>query len=551
MRKLHFSPLASAVGAFAFTFPMPVIAKHGHAQLLYRFLIPVGVLCWQRFSETSRWRWIGWLALVVVGQFYISIYLGYFMLLLLAAWAIVQWRLEGWGPSGWFRQWGSWREPSDRQDLIVAMCMLFLACIAFVVLMHPYLHYAKTYGFSRGAAEIATMLPRPQSYLLADESRIWGGLTANYFTVPMRGEHQMFFGLGIIGLALVGVFRSARRQRWLALVSVVLLVVLTLSVQGYSLYLLLAKLPGVNSIRAVSRISLVFTFPIALLVAMGVDAVRGATPMWRVLVVFLGVAMVTESVATHTVHFDSSQAREQTKQMVTQLPSPLPEKAILFNPSQADEPFFVTELDGMVLGQELNRPTLNGYSGNLAPGYEPHSQDYPCVQAAARIEAAKLFYAQHLKRRLPLGAAGPIIIVGNASCAETEAWRKMPLTDAGKVSLRIESVQRRGDHYEVQVDVRNDSAYALNTSTSRAQPLFLSWQKVSEGRTVDSKAWVARIEVGGHGSLLPGEQRSVSFSVPVAAGDGRALAVNAVLEGRAWLSDYGLKPAFGSLSTEK
>lgn len=551
LRKLRFSPLASSVGAFAFTFPMPVIAKHGHAQLLYRFLVPVGLLCWQRFSETANWRWIGWLALAVVGQFYISIYLGYFMLLLLAAWAVVQWRVDGFGPRRWFKPWRSWRDPEVRRQLVFAGVMLLLAFVAFLCLMYPYLHYAKLYGFRRVPDEIATMLPRPQSYLLADESGIWGGLSTRYLSVPMRGEHQMFFGIGILGLALIGLVRSTSRFRWMAAISVLLLMLLTLSVGGHSIYMLLAKLPGVNSIRAVSRIGLVMALPLALLVAMAIDALRRAPASWRVVGLLLVGLMATESIAMQTVKLDIAQAREHTAQIVAQLPSALPANAIIFVPSGPNAPFFVSELDGMIVGQEVGRPTLNGYSGNLAPGYEPHSDDYPCVQAATRLEGAKRFFADSLKRHLPAGASGAVAIAGVPSCSMADAWREMPLEQSSKVSLRIESIEREANQFLVQVEVLNGTTYALNTSSARVQALHLSWQKLGQTQQIDPTAWMPRIEIGGHGAILPGQTRSVSFHVPATPGDTGRLAISAVLEGRAWLNDYGLRPAFGTLPTEK
>ncbi|MGA7440018.1 MAG: hypothetical protein WBW32_17990 [Luteibacter sp.] len=547
LRKLRFSPVASTVAAFAFTFPMPVIAKHFHAQLVYRFLIPVGLLCWQRFRETTSWRWVGWLSLAVAGQFYISIYLGYFMLLFLAAWILVQWRVDQWGPSGWFSQWRSWRTPAARRDLVIASLMVLVSLAALVALMHPYLHYAKVYGFGRPPDEIASMLPRPQSYLLADESLIWGRLTSGMFSVPVRGEQQIAFGIGIIGLAIVGLVRSRQRIRWIALLSFLLLVVLTLSVDGHSLYMWLAKLPGVNSIRAVARIGLVMALPLALLVAVGVDSVRNAGAPLRILVGLLVVAMAAESVAMRTVHFDMGQARAQTAHMMAQLPSPLPAKAILFNPSRPDTPFYITELDGMLLSQAANRPTLNGYSGNLPPGYEPHSGDYPCVQVAIRLESAKRFYAERLKRPMPAAASAPVIMVGIPNCSSVDVWRQMPLSQSSKVSLHVDGVDMTPDGYQVTITVLNGTGFTLNTAANTVNPLHLSWQVVDAQGTMDPKAWASRVAIGGHGALLPGESRRVSILIPAAQGGTGKVAVNAVLEGRAWLDQYGFRPALVSL----
>lgn len=233
-RRLRFSPLASALAAFAFTFAMPVVARYGHAQLTYRFLIPIGLLLWQCFRGDGRWRWLAALALAVAAQFYISIYLGYFMLLFLAAWALAQWLLEGWGPRQWFEQWQHYPQGVVRRELILASLTIVAAAVMIAVLMYPYLHYSKLYGFQRAAAEIASLLPRPQSYLLADSSGVWGGLSQQLATrMPMRHEQQIFFGLGILGLMGVGLFMSRLPSRWVALGAIVIVVALTLSVGAY------------------------------------------------------------------------------------------------------------------------------------------------------------------------------------------------------------------------------------------------------------------------------------------------------------------------------
>ena len=51
LSRLKFTPLSVAVGAFFFTFGLPVLAKEGHAQLLYRFGVPLACLSfWQLFA---------------------------------------------------------------------------------------------------------------------------------------------------------------------------------------------------------------------------------------------------------------------------------------------------------------------------------------------------------------------------------------------------------------------------------------------------------------------------------------------------------------------
>ncbi len=541
-RRMHFSPLASAVGAFAFTFAMPVLARHGHAQLTYRFLMPVALLLWQRFSVDGRWRWIAGLAVAVVAQFYISIYLGYFTLLLLVAWCLAQWAIEGVGPRHWMAQWLQWKQPSVRRELILVGITLLAAAAAMIALMYPYLHYSKLYGFGRGVDEVLSLLPRPQSYLLADFSALWH-VPSSWIghDVPMRHEQQIFFGMGILGLAALGLLRSASAVRWVAVSSVLILMLLTLAIGGHSLYLFLAELPGIGSIRAMARIGLVLVLPLSLLVALGIESVRTSALPWKIVAALFALMMVVEAATLRTDKFGREQAIERIEALRDQLPSALPEHAILFNPAGPEVNPSVSELDGVILAQDLGRPTLNGYSGNIAPGYQARDGLAPCVQALYRITAATNNGGVAAADKAAVGALENIVVIDPLSC-RVHASEVLDLANAPGVSIQVASMSKSpSGGYLVSVRVTNNTAMALNTQDGLPQPLRLSWQLSRNGAALDPGAWSSRVELAGSGILAPREVREVSFLIPEAAA-GQQIGISAVLEGRAWLHDYGLVP---------
>ena len=81
--RLGFKSLAVGFGAFFFAFGMPLLAQEGHAQLLYRFGIPLaGYLLW-RFHQSPRLWTLIWMGTFLVWQFFLSIYMGVFLLFLL------------------------------------------------------------------------------------------------------------------------------------------------------------------------------------------------------------------------------------------------------------------------------------------------------------------------------------------------------------------------------------------------------------------------------------------------------------------------------------
>ncbi|MGH8732457.1 MAG: hypothetical protein ACREVB_02110, partial [Burkholderiales bacterium] len=85
LRRFGASTAAAALGAFFFACALPATAQDGHAQLVYRFAAPLAVLAhWQMF-ERRRLAGFARVAFFTAWQFYCSIYLGVFLVYLLAA----------------------------------------------------------------------------------------------------------------------------------------------------------------------------------------------------------------------------------------------------------------------------------------------------------------------------------------------------------------------------------------------------------------------------------------------------------------------------------
>ncbi len=417
-RKMQFSPWASAVAAFAFTFALPALARHGHAQLTYRFLVPLGLLLWQRCLADGRWRWFAAVSAVVVAQFAVSIYLGYFLALLLVAWTLADALLDRQWPRPWLTRWYQQRQTSSARERYVSMALIAVAGICLVALLYPYLHYARLYRFGRSLGEVSTLTPRLQSYLLADASAIWGGLSAKLGAgIPARHEHQLFFGVGLLGLALLGALRATTRRARAAMVSLLLLFVLTFTVGRYSLYLGLALLPGVGAVRAMARIAVVMALPLALLAATAVDAAPRGRWAWRLLAMALVLCMVVEAATYRTHGFRFAEARQRVFALEQKLPGQVPADMVVFNPLRTDEAFFVSELDAVVMAQETDLATLNGYSGNYPPGYKPEPELTACEQVAERLQGAEDFQRRRPHVALNGSPVSPVWVPGQGACA--------------------------------------------------------------------------------------------------------------------------------------
>ncbi len=290
--RLGYSRFAGALGAFLFTFGLPVTAQEGHSQLIYRFGVPLAVLALENFSSREQLSQLSLVGFWTVWQFYCSIYIGYFLLLLLAALAFGHAVCRGGGLVPAVRASGAkvarlWTRSTMHAKAAFLLVSPLLAA-SLVLLWKPYLDVNHLYGFHRQWFEVASMLPRPASYLLANNSPIWPSSGWPFGALPMRHEHAMFIGIAPLLTAAVAVsLRWANHAKFDALfaptaIASLLLVLMTLWVDGYSVYRIVALLPGVNAICGVTRIITVLLFPCGIMLASSLDAIAGARlPFWN------------------------------------------------------------------------------------------------------------------------------------------------------------------------------------------------------------------------------------------------------------------------------
>ncbi|MEO8460419.1 MAG: hypothetical protein ABI451_07815 [Dokdonella sp.] len=396
LRKFGVSLLGSSVGAFVFTFAFPAISQSAHAQLGYRFAVPLAALAWTQFLDRGDFRFLTRAIVWSTVQFFCSIYIGYLLLLLLGAYLIARYATSM-GHSALpppHRRVMEGFNQADSRDVRRNVAIILICGVALVLFFYPYAYYSNVYGFGRGAVEIGSMLPRLKSYLLADVSFLWSGISASIDDIPARQEHQMFFGAAAWILAAVGTIKSTNRGTRISAIALFVLIALTLSVHEFSLYRILESLPLSNAIRAVSRICLVMLFPVALMVGSGVDwlgsSVTGRNFYKLSIAAVLVIALVVEYSTINVSAVSIQELRNRLTALKTMAPDPLPADAIIFVPRRSQESFHMTELDGMSLAQTLNRNTLNGYSGNAPPGFY-NSETDPCVDLGVRLADYALF----------------------------------------------------------------------------------------------------------------------------------------------------------------
>ena len=433
LSRLKLAPLAVGVGAFYFTFGLPLLAQENHAQLLYRFGIPLACFFLWRFYEKPRLGTLVAVAFWLTWQFFLTIYVGIFLLILLAVMAVL---LPVFVPEPrlvdrltlWPRRLREgWLQSSRLERLLSGLAILALGA-GLAALLFPYRQASILYSFRRTWAEVSSLLPNPQSYLLADRSLIWQADRTISGGHSNRVEQQLFLGAGAIGLILIGLVGRFRykysRLAWLSLGAAVALVIVTLDIHGFSFYHVLWKLPGMDSLRAIPRIILVILWPLALFCAWTVSAVLNTPPRtgWLKAGMFLLIGLlVAESFFFDYQTFTRAENQARLEAIRQQIPATLPQNPVLFVAKKPTDLGVPTEIDAMLVAQDLGWPTLNGYSGNFPPGY---STTPTCRQMRLRI--VKYMAFTHLKDpAIYLDLIRRVVPIDASDC-NPAWWNSMP-----------------------------------------------------------------------------------------------------------------------------
>lgn len=549
IRRLGLSGFGSAAGAFVFAFSLAVLPKEGHAQLTYRFAIPFAYIALLELVTTKRlyilWRVIFWTTI----QFYCSIYLGVFLVFLLTA-TLIAARLLDRGIE-FFRGFIHSFRNEKTSSLMFAGMTIVLAVTALLWLLYKY--HAVDADYRPGSwrfDQIPQMLPRISSYLLADQSALYERSGRWIHDIPMRHEHQMFFGAGIWILGIFGAMTAWRGHMHQALGKVAILAffmlfVVTLNVQGHSLYSLIAPLPGISQIRAVSRIVLVMMFPVSILVAIGSEQLLrklGNTIGIKEIAVALSIIFILsiEIISYQPRNAPVSLWIERQTTLREKLPKQLPDNAILFVSQNNSEPFYLSELDAMMLAQDKGIPTLNGYSGSFPPGYmEPK----PCYSYVNRLNG----YAAH--RHLPRASMNSIsdrvVVVAYSPCEQDPAIASSGPISAEQVKQTAVSLRELNVTYQsltASVVVTNGSNAVLNTVSSTGTPVRLSWRFVAvspSGSRLQEPGFDARKDL--EWSIPPSASNQTELYAELPKNPGNYLfEVSLFQDGVAWFHNLGM-----------
>lgn len=563
LRKLGNGNLASAIGALIFSFALPTTAHAGHAQMHYRFGIPLAITFFICFLDKKNWKLLLSAAAWLVWQFYSGIYMGFFTLLFLFAvlFSYIGYILVNKGmPFVVLKEFiHSWLIQSRHQKLLITFSFIALLLL-LVLLFYPYLQVKELYGFSRGWGEIKAMLPRPQSYLLADPSLLWSVAKSSMFSgIPMRHEHQMFIGLGPLILVVIGCIIGCKNNKGLAFFLIVgmsaLIIFSTLYIGGYSIWYFFHNLPLASAIRVMTRIDQVLLFPVAYLSALSLDVlsnnkkfVLGGRILFLLFFVFIVYEFSNVSMPKSSKGVWQKRLANADLKLINH--GRLNTDSILFLAQEKNQPFYVSEIDAMLVSLKRNIKTLNGYSGNLPSSTHNISFGKNCSEATKRIYAYLAFLKKEndkelfeslIKRVEPIGFSScdfyqhttlPQITVSNGVYSE-EAFKLLSFT--------VDKYLRQNERHHISLGIVNKGDENLSSTSMTNNTIRLSWRFLnSEG--IPLSGWDTRKDLPG--DIPANGKLSLDIFVPHdLKADKGFLEISLVQEGVFWAHDIGVTPA--------
>ena len=369
-RLLKFGVFSSCVCALVYASSLPIAAQVGHAQLLQRWAAPWALLCVLPFPSIAWTRIDRFLVFVIATcvQYLCNPGLAIGLIavsgIILVSGRLMQLRLK---PVG-----GKVKH-TYTAFLFLSSIILFLAS-AYVSLR--YFQVKSEYGLSRSSGEIWDYSPVLKSLLISDYSKYWKLISYQIFVDGGRFEMNLFVGVVVCFLFVVGFGNPlifSKKVGFVLLASIVITFLLIVRFGDSSMYIVLSRVPGLDSMRAPARFWLIVLLPIGLISAQGMEFVLRnrvrhiASSFVLALIVLECLFINTNSISKHDFEYSVEKLQILVQEKISESGRGGIESFVV-----VESPNFgnFVDTDAMLVSQELGLPTLNGYSGFTPSGYQ-------------------------------------------------------------------------------------------------------------------------------------------------------------------------------------
>jgi hypothetical protein len=351
-----------------------------------QFWTPLCFLCivaaWRSWCSLRRGRmgrarlWVAGSVTCAVGQVTAGIYLGGFLLLgLLSLLLLAALDLR--------------RDPARRTEAAgfakaTGAAWLGSAAIGAAILFPIAAAYSQAHRElgGRHLGEVMGLLPRFESYLLPNPgSFFYRWLAPLGAGLPLAHEHTMFAGFApllALGWLAASLWRGGALPvaRWVAGAALgvwVLTCLATLRFGSFhgialSLWWGLHALPGLDALRALTRVAVFEMLAAGLALGIGVTELQRLGHGWSLAFAWLlALAPLAENWSDCPANVSRDEVVARARIVAERVPVDC--QVFFWRGQNPTDPEYVIQLDAMSASMELGKPTINGYSGNDPPGW--------------------------------------------------------------------------------------------------------------------------------------------------------------------------------------
>ncbi|MBC7861888.1 MAG: hypothetical protein IAF38_02880 [Bacteroidia bacterium] len=239
------------LAAFLFTFSMALISQYFHIQMAVRFMVPLFFVFSHKYFDTGKNKFLFLAALSFVFQFYLSMYLGFFLLFCGAIYIAALFVLKI-------------KKLKFDKNFFIGWSLAFLATgVLLLPLVWPYAERAKTTPFTPYDQVVPT-IPTIWSYFRPFwDARIWPTFEFDTAGNPYSWLHLLFPGgllMYCVILLPVTLYRKREKELlWFAVVGFIICFCF-LRIGNFSAFEYISKLPGMGSLRMVTRVINILIF---------------------------------------------------------------------------------------------------------------------------------------------------------------------------------------------------------------------------------------------------------------------------------------------------
>jgi len=379
LRKLSITRVGAAVGAFIFSFSLPMAAQMNHSQLLPRFMIPFTFFFTIKYLENKSYKTLLLACAAFSIQFYLTMYMGLFLILALILFFISSILLQN-NRNNQFIEYIS----NNYKNIAITSLIFVGTFISLLPLILPYRQTSLELG-TRSWGEIRLFLPRISSYFSPPTgSLLWSWIPSMNKALGMTWEHHLFVGaLPFAAFAIMPAIYYRSRKDSIAKTGMVAWLTMTfltlLTLHGdLSLYKIALHIPGINGVRVVSRIILLELFFLSLIMGIIITRISESKTFLSsnilktatVVLLLFFVPLDQYVTASDSASYSKSESQDRLKTIENTIKKKNPSSRVFaYMPQNSPEPPFVIHLDAMMAAQDLNMATVNGYSGKFPSGY--------------------------------------------------------------------------------------------------------------------------------------------------------------------------------------